>query len=105
MNEYTFIGNVFFYFNVFFSHFFLLLHFCLLSHFEKCIVRSWIATLFEIQLKKENLKSVFGRQSFFVLFLCGHNGPPSGENAVGIRVLGVRVWALKPVYRTSKRPG
>ena len=46
------------------------LHFCILIHFEilRCIVKSLIPSHFnrfivEIQLKKENLKSAFGRQS------------------------------------------
>ena len=63
MNENTVVGNA----DIFLSYFFLLfLHFCLLSHFEiiKCIVKSLIATFVEIQLKKENLKSVFWAPEF-----------------------------------------
>ena len=52
------------------SHCFSRLHFCILIHFEilRCIVKSLIPSHFnrfivEIQLKKENLKSAFGRQS------------------------------------------
>ena len=48
--------------------FFFCLHFYILSHFEiiRCIVKLLIATstyFFEMQLKKEKLKSVFGHQS------------------------------------------
>ena len=65
MNENTFINNFFIHFDIFLSHFISFLHFCPLSYFKiiKCIVKSLTATLVEIQLKKENSKIAFGRQS------------------------------------------
>ena len=37
-----------------------------------------------------------GKAFFFFFFLCGHKGPPSGENAVGLRFdcYFLEVWTL-----------
>ena len=62
MNENTFINNFFIHFDNFLSHFISFLHFCPVSYFQS-IVKSLTATFIEIQLKKENSKIAFGRQS------------------------------------------
>ena len=64
MNENTFINSFFFCINLLVSLFFSS-NCCLLSHFEIiiCILKSLTATLMyffvEIQLKKENIESIF----------------------------------------------
>ena len=49
----------------FFFHFLFFQHFCLLSYFKiiKCTAKLLITIFIECQLKKDNLKSVFGCQS------------------------------------------
>ena len=52
MNENTFVDNFFFHFNVFLSHY--------ESHYEiiRYMMKLLVATFVEINLKKENLRSV-----------------------------------------------
>ena len=95
MNENTFVGNFFFHLNIFLSHFFLFfLHFCFLSHFEifRCIVKLLIVTFVEIQLNKENLKSVFGIQSL-----------GTHTDILVSQMLWIHHWLYTPFYQNQSK--